>query len=143
MKKEDLKHGMPVTCVIEGVFIEDAVIKVHRWGHVYLCQDMTPGGLYNKEFGKKYAWRISDAGIESDYYKIRPKYPKYPKEVLVLPIPDVIIDGLLSALDVYANEIAPYRIGLGLPLRDPSHPEYIENMRTIVRDKLIGKLPNI
>ncbi len=73
MKREELYHGMEVTCEIEGVEMYATVNLEERKTGLYLCQDICDGGSCKQKFGKKYSWAVDNKNLTSNLYKINTK----------------------------------------------------------------------
>lgn len=55
-KKDQLRHGMTVTCKIEGVQIDDAQISIDQKGQTYICQNKKDGTDAPDKLGYNYSW---------------------------------------------------------------------------------------
>lgn len=55
---EQLKHGMKVTCTIEGKKIDDAKISIDKEKNIYICQDHKDGNFTKEKLGYKHSWII-------------------------------------------------------------------------------------
>lgn len=55
------KHGMKVTCTIDGTKIEDAKISINDSGEVFICQNEELGSEADRLLGYKYSWSFIDS----------------------------------------------------------------------------------
>ena len=73
------KHGMKVTCVVDGTEIEDARLSKDYEGAWHICQNEKRGITGGELFGYKYSWKFGKSWEEgehgfSDMYAIEPIY---------------------------------------------------------------------
>ena len=65
-EKKLLKHGMKVTCQINGLKITSAKVSISNCGNIHICQDEKDGDGVKERFGYKYSWNVGCDG-DSDY----------------------------------------------------------------------------
>lgn len=56
-----LRHGMRVTCTIEGTKIDDAKISIDKKKNIYICQDHKDGNFTEDKLGYQHSWIIKYA----------------------------------------------------------------------------------
>ena len=57
-----LKHGMKITCEIDGTKITDAKISKDANGDFFICQDKKRGMGAENKLGYRHSWLIYDGG---------------------------------------------------------------------------------
>ena len=55
-EKKQLKHGMKITCKINGDIINNARISIDKDKKIYICQNERQGDYTNNKFGFAYSW---------------------------------------------------------------------------------------
>jgi hypothetical protein len=67
----ELKHGDRVTCCINGINVDDAIVSVNTQGTYYICQDVIRSTFRDMDtkFGYKYGHYVGKYPFIS-YYKV-------------------------------------------------------------------------
>lgn len=60
-KKSQVRHGMRVTCKIDGKEISDAKISMEG-DSMYICQNVLSGSGCKDKLGYKYSWFVTSGG---------------------------------------------------------------------------------
>ena len=90
----ELKHGMKVTCEIEGKEITDAKISKDADGSFFICQDKKRGTGAENKLGYKYSWEIgSESVADSKLYDVTNLRPaKDISDIKSYEVGDILVD---------------------------------------------------
>jgi hypothetical protein len=65
------KHGMKVTCKINGKEIKDAKVSIDSDGDMYICQNVILGKGTRDHLGYTFAWLYREDGVVTDLKPVK------------------------------------------------------------------------
>ena len=96
-----LKHGMKVTCEIDGTKITDAKISKDADGRFFICQNKRNGGGAGDKLGYAYSWFIGDNAGAFGYPDVTNLKPvKDISDISNYEVGDILVDEYSSRCKV-------------------------------------------